>query len=162
MIRRALSVLPTRPIVYLAPLIVIAVLSFYYADLYSRCTAARDFRASLNEALRSNGATSTFRLADATGFDWDRVRIVTGFRPERSGNDCPFGWNWADGEREPLIASGRLTALLFVHKGALVNFLEVRADEVAFADIESSLSAEEAAFSVDSNADGGYSLALRR
>ena len=162
MIRQALSALPTRPIVYIAPLIVIAVLSFYSADLYSRCTAAREFRASLNEALERSGAGSAFRLADAIGFDWDRVRIVTGFKPERPANECPFGWNWADGEREALIASGRLTALLFVHEGALVNFLEVRADEVAFADVDSSLSLEDAVFAVGPDADGGYRLALER
>ena len=162
MIRQALSVLPTRPIVYVAPLIVIAVLSFYYADLYSRCTAAREFRASLNDSLANSGAGSTFRLADAVGFGWDRVRIVTGFRPERPGNECPFGWNWADGERERAIASGRLTALLFVHEGALVNFLEVRADEVAFAEVDSSLSRDEAVFTIGSAADGGYRLSLER
>jgi hypothetical protein len=161
-IRQALSALPTRPIVYIAPLIVIAVLSFYYADLYSRCTAAREFRASLNEALERSGAGSAFRLADAIGFAWDRVRIVTGFRPERPANECPFGWNWADGERERLIAGGHLTALLFVHEGVLVNFLELRSDEVAFAEMDSSLSVEEAVFAVDSGADSGYRLSLKR
>jgi hypothetical protein len=154
--------MPTRPIVYVAPLIVIVVLSFYYLDLYSRCTAAREFRMSLNDALQSSGAGSTLRLGDVIRFDWDRVRIVTGLKPERSANDCPFGWNWDDGERETLIASGRLTGLVFVREGVLVNFLEVRADEVAFAEVESSLSVEDAVFNIGSNADGGYSLALKR
>jgi hypothetical protein len=159
-IKQALSVLPTRPIVYVVPLIVIAVLSFYYADVYSRCTAAREFRASLNETLRSGDTGSPFRLQDVTGFAWDRVRIVTGFRPERKGNACPFGWNWAEGERESLIDSGLLTALIFVHRGAIVEFLELRADEVAIEGADSSLSPRDAVFSVGPYASGGVTLTL--
>ena len=163
MIKEALSVLPARPIVYIVPLMVIMVMSFYYADVYSRCSTGKEFRASLNNALNARANGSLIRLQDVTGFAWDRVRIVTGFDPERNDGACPFGWNWAAGEREALIASGSLTALIFVHRAAIVEYLEVRADEVAFRGAETSISPQAAVFSIGPNPNnaGGFSLTLK-
>ena len=160
MIKEALSVLPARPIVYIVPLIVIMVMSFYYADVYSRCTAGKEFRASLNNTLMARANGSQLRLEDVTGFAWDRVRIVTGFDPERNDGACPFGWNWADGEREALIASGSLTALIFVHRAAIVEYLEVNANEVAFRGAETSISPRAAVFSIGPNPENGSGVSL--
>jgi hypothetical protein len=162
MIKNALSVMPTRPIVYIVPLVVIVVLTFYYGEIYAKCTANREFRASLNELLTSTGVPERFRLADATDFGWDRVRIVTEFKPDSSGDVCPLDWNWTSGERDALIASGLLTVLVFVHKGVIVNYLELRDDEVAFQGADSSLSPQSAVFSVRSNRenDGIVTLTL--
>jgi hypothetical protein len=159
-IKEALSVLPARPIVYIVPLIVIMVMSFYYADVYSRCTAGKEFRASLNNTLMARANGSQLRLEDVTGFAWDRVRIVTGFDPERNDGACPFGWNWADGEREALIASGSLTALIFVHRAAIVEYLEVNANEVAFRGAETSISPRAAVFSIGPNPENGSGVSL--
>jgi hypothetical protein len=160
MIKNALSVLPTRPIVYFVPLMVIVVMSFYYGEIYTRCTDNREFRASLNELLAATDASAEFRLADATSFSWDRVRIVTDFKPESSGATCPLDWNWPRGERDSLIDSGLLTVLIFVHRAAIVNYLELRHDEVAFHDIDFSLSPQTAVFSVRSNQDNDGAFAL--
>ena len=94
---------------------------------------------------------------------WDRVRVVTEFKPEASGAECPFDWNWFRGERDSLIASGLLTVLIFVHRAAIVNYLELRHDEVAFHGVDSSLSPATALFSVEADPDhaGGVKLTLK-
>jgi hypothetical protein len=150
--------------VYIVPVIVILVMSFYYADIHSRCSANRQFRATLNAALGSRAASAEFELREVTGFAWDRVRIVTGFEPESPSEQCPFGWNWAAGERESLIESGLLTVLIFAHRAAIVEYLEIRDDEVAFRGVESSLSPQDAVFGVAPGvgAGGGVILTLRK
>jgi hypothetical protein len=162
MIKNALSVMPTRPIVYIVPVIVVLVMSFYYGDMYTKCTGNKQFRASLNQLLAATDASGKFRLTDATDFGWDRVRVVTDFKPEASGAECPFDWNWPRGERDSLIASGRLTVLIFVRRGAIVNYQELRHDEVAFQGADSSLSPQAAVFSIGVNPDhsGGVKLTL--
>jgi hypothetical protein len=164
MIKNALSVLPTRPVIFIVPVLVALVLSFYYWDMYSRCTSNQQFRASLNELLQARGSGSQFRLTDITNFDWDRVRIVTDFEPENSSGECPFGWNWPDGERESLMAAGLLTLLIFVERGTIVEYLELRSDEVAFRGADSSLAPQAAVFDVATNSasDTGVSLTLQR
>jgi hypothetical protein len=159
-IKEALSVLPARPIVYIVPLIVIMVMSFYYTDVYSRCSAGKEFRVSLNNTLNARANGSLLRLEDVTGFAWDRVRIITGFDPERNDGACPFGWNWADGEREALIEGGSLTGLIFVHRAAIVEFLEVNADEVAFSGAETSISPRAAVFRIGPNPESGSGVSL--
>jgi len=162
MIKNALSVMPTRPIVYIVPIIVILVMSFYYGDMYAKCTGNKQFRASLNELLAVTSASGQFRLTDATDFGWDRVRVVTDFKPEASASECPFNWNWTRGERDSLISSGLLTVLIFVRRGAIVNYLELRHDEVAFYGADASLSPQAAVFSIGANPDhsGGVKLTL--
>ena len=162
MIKDALSVLPARPIVYVVPLIVIVVMSLYYADIYSRCSANQQFRASLNEALGERATGSEFELREVTRFAWDRVRIVTEFEPEDRADQCPFGWNWAAGERESLIESGLLTVMIFVHRAAIVEYLEIRHDEVAIQGVEASLSPQVAVFSVVSGSGAGVTLSLNK
>jgi hypothetical protein len=160
MIKNTLSVMPTRPIVYIVPLLVILVMSFYYGDIYAKCNGNKQFRASLNELLAATDASGQFRLTDVTDFGWDRVRVVTDFKPEASGGECPLDWNWPRGERDSLIASELLTVLIFVHRGAIVNYLELRHDEVAFRGADSSLSPQAAVFDIGSNLDNDGAVAL--
>ena len=162
MIKDALSVMPSRPIVYIVPVIVVVVMSLYYGDIYSRCTDNRQFRVSLNGLLAAADASGQFRLTDATNFAWDRVRVVTDFKPEASGAECPFDWNWSRNERDSLIVAGLLTVLIFVHRGAIVKYLELRHDEVAFHGVDFSLSPAAAVFSVEADPEhaGGVKLTL--
>jgi len=151
MIRNALSVLPTRPIMYIVPVIVVLVMSFYYWDIYTKCANNKQFRTSLNESLQSVDAGKQFRLTDFTDFYWDRVRIVGNFNPERRDVECLFDWNWSSGERESLMASGLLTVLIFAQEGVIVEYHELRSDEVAFRSADSSLSPVAAVFNVGTN-----------
>ncbi|MCP4765739.1 MAG: hypothetical protein GY875_05650 [Gammaproteobacteria bacterium] len=162
MIRDALSVIPSRPVVFVVPVIVVLVMSWYYWDMYSKCTDIKLFRASLNEELHSLQTPAHFRLADFTGFSWDHVRIVEQFDPEIKSSECPLGWNWASGERDSLIASGLLTIMIFLHKGIIVEYLEIRSDEVAFRGAEASLSPQTAVFNIGAHSaeSGGVTLTL--
>ena len=164
MIKRALSVLPSRPVVVLVPLIVVLVMTFYYWDIYSKCADNNRFRTSLTGLVHSADVSVPFRLKDATSFGWDKVRIITNFEPEKRNTECPFGWNWASGERDSLIASGLLTALIFAQKGMIIKYFELRSDELAFRGTSASLTPEAAVFSIGKNSDnsGGVTLTLSK
>jgi hypothetical protein len=160
MIRNALSVVPSRPIVVIVPLIVVLVMSFYYWDIYSKCADNKLFRTSFNELVHSVDTSAPFRLMDMTDFRWDRVRIVTNFEPEKRNTECPFGWNWSSGERDSLIASGLLTVLLFAQEGMIVRYFELRSDKLAFRGANSSLTPEAAVFSIGKNSDNSSGVTL--
>ena len=160
MFKDALSVIPSRPVVYIAPVIVVLVLVFYYRDLYVKCADIRLYRDALNEVLPSHDRSSPFRLAEFTGFSWDKVRIVARLEPHNRTVECPFGWNWPSGERETLAASGLLSALMFARQGTIVKYLEVRNDEIEFRGADSSLTPQTAVFSVDTSSDDGSAVTL--
>ena len=160
MFKDALSAIPSRPVVYIAPVIVVLVLVFYYRDLYIKCSDIRQHRVALNEVLPSHDRSVRFRLAEFTKFRWDKVRIVARLEPHTKTVECPFGWNWPSGERKTLAASGLLSALMFAQQGTIVKYLEVRNDEVAFRGTDSSLTPQTAVFSIGSNSDDGSAVTL--
>ena len=145
---------------YIAPVIVVLVLVFYYRDLYVKCTDIRLYREALNEVLPLHDRSVQFRLAEFTRFSWDKVRIVARLEPHNRTVECPFGWNWASGERETLAASGLLSALMFARQGTIVRYLEVRNDEVAFHGADSSLTPQTAVFTFGKNLDDGSAVTL--
>ena len=148
MIKDALSVLPAKPAVLAAPVIIVVVLSLYYLDLRDRCHGIRDFRQALVEHLHSLAPGSRFRMAEFTDFEWNRVRVVATVRPGTVADECLFDWNWASGERESLIEAGKLSALIFGQKGNVVGYLELRRDEIAFDEVDEQLTPESAVFDV--------------
>lgn len=153
--------LPTRPVLFIVPLIVILVLSLYYRDLYTKCTEIRQYRDALNDFLQSTDGSAQFRLVDFTDFSWDTVRIVTGLKAAPRSLECPLDWNWKSGERESLVSSGLLTAVIFGRQDSIVRYLELRGDEVAFRGVDSILESSRAVFKVDRQAgSGGVTLVL--
>lgn len=161
MIKDALSVLPARPILYIVPTIIVVVLSFYYWEQYTKCSNIKQFRTSLTETLHSKDLSEKFRLVEFTDFIWDKVRIASNIKPGERNAECPFGWNWAEGERESLMTSGLLTVLMFGHGESIVGYAELRSDEVAFRGVQSSLTPKTAMFTVGKNSDSsGVSLTL--
>ena len=160
LIRDALSVLPAKPAVLAAPVIVIVVLSLYYLDLRDRCNGIRDFRQALVEHLHALGPGTRFRVAEFTDFEWNRIRIVASVSPGTVADECLFDWNWASGERDSLIEAGNLSALIFGLKGKVVGYLELRRDQVAFDAIEEQLTPESAVFEVAVDGRGATRLTL--
>ena len=148
-IRDALSVLPAKPALFIAPVLVVLVLSLYYHDQYQKCVDIRLSRAELTAHLRSMSTGELFRLGDFTGFDWNKVRIVARVEPGTISDSCPFGWNWPAGERDILLSGGLLSALIFGKDGRVVGYLELRADEVLFEGAEGNLTRHEAAFRIE-------------
>ncbi len=163
MIKDALSVLPARPVLYVVPIIIVVVLSFYYWEQYTKCSNIKQFRSSLTETLRSTDSSEQFRLVDFTDFVWDKVRIAVNVKAGERNAECPFGWNWAEAERESLMASGLLTVLMFGQGESIVGYAELRSDEVEFRGIASSLTPLTAVFTVERKSDSGtVSLNLSR
>ena len=164
MIKDALSALPAKPALFIAPLLVVLVLSLYYRDQYNKCIDIRQSRTELKQHLLSLGAPAQFRLADFTKFAWNKVRIVAAVKPGTITDTCPLDWNWPTGERDSLIASGMLTAMIFGQQGQVVRYLELRGDEVEFLEAEDQLTPETAVFSLrrKSGDAGGVTLTLQK
>ena len=164
MIKDALSSVPSKPALVIAPLLVVLVLSLYYRDQYNKCVDIRQTRAALNQQLLALGSPARFRLADFTDFAWTRVRIVASVTADTISDTCPLDWNWDSGERDSLIASGRLAAMMFGQQGQIVKYLELRADEVDLREAEGNLSPQAAVFSVmrKSGNAGGVTLTLTK
>lgn len=163
MIKDALSVLPARPVLYIVPTIIIVVLSFYYWEQYTKCSNIKQFRTSLTETLHSKDLIEKFRLVEFTDFVWDKVRIAVNIKPGERNVECPFGWNWAESERESLMDSGLLTVLMFGHGESIVGYAELRSDEVEFRGVASSLTPQTAVFALERKSDSGaVSLTLSR
>jgi len=147
-IKDALSALPARPALFIAPILVVLVLTLYYRDQYNKCVDIRQARSELNQVLHALDTPAQFRLADFTGFDWNKVRIVASVEPGTISETCPLDWNWGSGERDRLLTSGLLTAVIFGNQGQVVRYLELRADEVEFRGAEGNLSPAAAVFDV--------------
>ena len=160
MIKDALRSLPARPALFIAPLIAVVVLVYYYWDLHNRCTELKQQRLALTTYLQSLQPASSLQLADAIRFGWDKVRIVVDLGGAQRALECPFGWNWASGERDALIKSGLLTGMIFGLQDSIVSYLELRADEVEFRGVESVLLREKARFSVSRAGDDGSTVVL--
>lgn len=160
MIKDALSAVPSKPALVIAPLLVVLVLFLYYRDQYNQCVDMKETQAALHEELLALDSPARFRLADFTGFEWTRVRIVANVTPDTISETCPLDWNWESGERDALIASGQLAAMMFGKQGRIVKYLELRASEVEFRGAEGSLSPRAAVFSVERKSGTGVVLTL--
>jgi hypothetical protein len=148
MIKDALSSVPSKPALWIAPILVVLVLSLYYRDQYVKCVEIRQTRDALNEHLFALGSPANFRLAEFTDFNWTSVRIVASVSLDTISVTCPLDWNWDSGERESLVASGWLTAMVFVSQGQVIRYVELRADQVEFRGTEGNLTPQAADFSV--------------
>ena len=163
MIKDALSALPAKPALFIAPILVVLVLSLYYRDRYRQCVDIKNSRAELTRHLFSLGSPAQFRLADFTDFAWNKVRIVASVKPGTVSASCPMDWNWAGGERDELLESGLLTAMIFGQQGQIVSYFELRGDELEFHVPEGNLTPEQAVFDVmrKFGDNGGLTLKLK-
>jgi len=160
MIKDALSAVPSKPALFIAPLLVVLVLSLYYRDQYNKCVEIRQTRVELTEHLRALGSPAQFRLAEFTDFSWTKMRFVASVTRDTISDTCPLDWNWVSGERESLIASGGLAAMIFGQQGQIVRYVELRADEVEFRGTEGNLSPRAAVFDVERKSDAGDGVIL--
>ena len=148
MIKDALSSVPSKPALWIAPILVVLVLSLYYRDQYVKCVEIRQTRNALNEHLLALGSPAHFRLAEFTDFSWTSVRIVASVSSDTISVTCPLGWNWDSGERESMLASGQLAAMVFVSQGQVIRYVELRGDQVEFRETEGNITPQAADFSV--------------
>ena len=151
MLRRALSVLPTRPAMILAPCVMLLVLGFYYSDRYQTCRKQADFRQHVMRAMAEVDASHAdgVDFAKVTNFAWDTVQILTGYKPKLSRvPSCPFGWDWDKEKIQHLADSGRLTMLAFTVKGRIKRHLKLDSALIDFSSLKDSYSISEAKFKV--------------
>ncbi|TNF91012.1 MAG: hypothetical protein JSU67_18260 [Gammaproteobacteria bacterium] len=163
MIKDALSALPAKPALFIAPVLIVLVLSLYYRDRYQQCVDIKNTRAEIKQHLHSLGLPAQFRLADFTNFAWNKVRIVARVKPGTVSASCPLDWNWASGERDELLESGLLTVMIFGQQGQIVRYMELRGDELEFHVPKDNLTPEQAVFDVRRKLDdsGGLTLTLK-
>ena len=159
MIRRALSSLPAKPVLWIAPLVIVLGLAFHYGDTYRICSAHAGLRADLMAAIESRaGGSGSLRLADIVTFPWDRADITVGYRPDGRTADCPFGWDWSEKERFALSERGLLTLIVFSRGGQLVDYIEVAADRADFQNLKNPYTPDTAVFDVQPTTGGGAAV----
>ena len=150
MIHRALNSIPARPVLYIAPLIVVAVMVFYYSSLRSECIGRASQRQAFAQHASEAAASGTaLKLSDITDFPWQQVKGFVEFKPQYRTRGCPFGWDWSGERRQELIASGLLSVLIFFHEGSVSKYIEFRGDRVLMDDFEQALTPDSAVFTVE-------------
>lgn len=165
MIHRALSSIPARPVLLIAPLLIVVVLAVYYWNLNRECSAQTELRDTFTGAVESAAAAGgILRLADVFDFQWDHVKGLEKFKPKFLRRDCPFGWDWSKKERQAIIDADLLSVLIFFHEGKISSVVDFRNDRVAMEEFESGLPPETAVFKVDrtNEGEGRYILSVER
>ncbi len=163
LIHRALNSIPAKPVMIIAPVMVLLVLGLYYWNRNIECTARSEQRIAfiqkIDQAATSN---SILNLADVAEFPWQQVKGFIHFKPQHRKASCPFNWDWPGDDRQAVIEAGLLSLLIFFNEGAVSNYIEFRGDKIIIDEFEDSLTREEARFSVEkqSSPDIVYRLTL--
>jgi hypothetical protein len=150
MLKDALAGLPTRPVLYLSVVVLGLGLGYHFLSTYVSCNSHAELRRSLRAAIEA-GAESrlSVALSRITDFAWDTAEILVNYKPEGASTDCPFQWDWSRNAREALIADDRLTVIVFLRDGKLVNYLEYRRDQADFVAVENPYTPQTAIFQVE-------------
>ena len=128
---------------------VVLVLVVYYWSLKNECTGRADlrqyFKQQVQQAADSDGI---LKLTDVATFPWQQVKGYTAFEPKHQAKNCPFEWNWSNQQRQQIIDAGQLSVLLFIHEGAVANYIEFRSEDIKIDDFGKNLTPETALFKV--------------
>ncbi len=150
MIHRALNSIPARPVLYIAPLIVVLVMVFYYSSLRDECIGqASQRQAFLQRVTQAADSGSTLKLSDITDFPWQQVKGFVEFKPRYQTRSCPFGWDWSSERRQELIESGLLSVVIFFNKGSVSKYIEFRGDRILIEGFDKALTPDSAVFRVE-------------
>ncbi len=147
MIHEALNSIPAKPVLFIAPLIILLVMVFYYSSLKSECVGrASQRQAFLQHVTEAANSGSTLKLLDITDFPWQQVKGFADFKPQHKTDSCPFGWDWSSDQRQDLINSGLLSVLIFFDKGSVSKYIEFRGDRILINDFDKALTPDSAVF----------------
>ncbi len=162
MIHRALNSISARPVLYIAPLIVVLVMVFYYSSLRSECVGrASQRQAFLQFVTQAADSGTLLKLSDITDFSWQQVKGFVKFRPQHRTGSCPFGWDWSSERRQELIASGLLSVLIFFNEGSVSKYIEFRGDRIRMDDFDKALTPDSAVFAAERAEYGGAPVRIR-
>ena len=81
-----------------------------------------------------------------TAFPWQWVKGFTAFKPRHQTKNCPFEWDWSNRQRQEIIDAGQLSVLIFIHEGAIADYIEFRSERIKIDDFEQNLTPETALF----------------
>lgn len=150
MIHRALNAIPAKPVLYIAPLIVVLAMAFYYSSLKSECVGrASQRQAFLQHVSEAANSGSALKLSDITDFPWQQVKGFVKFKPRHQTSSCPFGWDWSSEQRQDLITSGLLSVLIFFNEGSVSKYIEFRSDRILMDDFDKALTPDSAVFTAE-------------
>jgi hypothetical protein len=109
----------------------------YINKLFSGCAnpSQTSIYKELSTTIRSKNFTKgkTFRLKEATSFDWDKFYV---FAPYTTPEDIQrsLGFNWSQSNCFGLSSRDDINLLVFVKDGKVVQFLEYPRGDVDFAE----------------------------
>jgi hypothetical protein len=151
-----------RPILVIAPVLIVLALAYHFGTSYRSCSYQRDFRERLRAGIETAAPPpGVMRLADFADFQWDAATILVNYKPDNRTTDCPFGWDWSEAERARLVAEDLLTLIVFSRDGRIVGHVEYRADWAGFPDSRAPYDRESASFEVRRTGGPGTRPVLR-
>ncbi len=162
MIGRMLHGIPTKPVLVIAPLVIVVILAIYYYEKYSDCTRSTSLREQLYTELRQN-IGRTLSLADILPIEWDQAAILKDYQPAANSKlpDCPFDWGWNQSHRQTLAGQNQLNIIVFFRDEQFIDYVEFRRDVVDFGNVNNPYSAETARFEVNAPASDNGPILLR-
>lgn len=161
MLKDALAGLPTRPVMFVAVIVLVIGLGYHFTTTYRSCRHHAELRGALGAAIDAGArGAGPVRLSALTAFDWDRADVLVNYKPSGSVADCPFQWDWSRETREKLIADDLLTVIVFLRKGRVVSYVEYRRDRAEFIDVKNPYTPESAVFSVSSSPKDAHAFIL--
>ncbi len=138
-----------RPILVIAPVLIVLALAYHFGTSYRSCSYQRDFRERLRAGIETAAPPpAVMRLADIADFQWDAATVLVNYKPDNRTTDCLFGWDWSEAERARLVAEDLLTLIVFSRDGRVVGHVEYRADWAGFPESRAPYDRASAAFEV--------------
>ena len=151
-----------RPILVIAPALIVLALAYHFGTTYQSCSHHRQYRERLRTGIESAASRSTYlRLAEIADFQWSTATILVNYKPDARTTDCPFGWDWSAAERAEIVADDLLTLIVFSRRGRVVDHMEYRADWAVFPDSGKPYDRNTAIFEVRRPAGPGTRPVLR-
>ena len=161
MIHNALRSIPSRPVKYLAPALILIVLTVYYLDLKSQCSKSFAQRQNLIHSIQlAKQNDQVFKLSSITDFEWDFVKGFIGFKPKHPKKTCPFGWDWSKQVRQTMIEQNKLSVFIFFKDRNIVNIQEFSSDDLNMENLDQKQTPESAIFNILQGDDQNLRLEL--
>ena len=151
-----------RPILVIAPGLIVLALAYHFGTNYQSCSRHQEFRERLRAGIESAASRSMpMRLAEIFDFQWDAATVLVNYKPDARTTDCPFGWDWSEAERAGFVANDLLILIVFSHRGRIAEHVEYRADWAEFPDTSKPYDRNTAIFEVRRPAGPGSRPVLR-
>ena len=156
-IHRSLDSIPSKPVMFLAPLLIMVVLTTYYWNIRSGCQSEAELREKFVRFVVDAGETGApLRLDELYSANWEFAKTFQNFQPKHRKNSCPFGWDWSDEIRQELIDSGMMSVILFFNEGVISHILEFNNEMISIDEIDGRATRDLAVFSVDKTNNGDH------